>query len=139
MEQSKMTAYRPLYHAESSTTEAHPTHESTISTLDPLMQSFIDGASRDSILLLPILQSGTRNDEIPEVCMQLVHLPDGLLGFCNTQTLQHCVCCDASTCEKHNAHGFLTLLDEQGTQRDLPNALLCETCFHMGSRARTAL
>jgi len=135
-----MIEYRLSYHAYSDTPETDPTQKSTISIADLLVQSFIDGTvSRDSIVLLPILQSGTRNDEIPEVCMQLVHLPDGLLGFCNTQTLQHCACCDASICKKHHAHGFLTFLDEEGAKRDLPNALLCETCFHMGSRARTAL
>ena len=104
------------------------------------MQSFIDGAvSRDSISLLPILQSGTRNDETPEVCMQLVHLADGKLGFCNRETVQHCACCDTSICEKHHSRGFLTILDDQGAMRNLQNALLCETCFHMGSRARTAV
>ena len=135
-----MIEYRPPYHAYSDTPETDLIHESAISTVDSLVQYFIDGTvSRDSILLLPILQSGTRDDEIPEVCMQLVHLPDGLLGFCNAQTNTHCVCCAASICEKHHARGFLTILDYEGRERDLPNVLLCETCFRMGGRARTAL
>lgn len=135
-----MIEYRPPYHAFSSTTEVDPTHESALSIVDQLVQSFIDGAvSRDSILLLTILQSGIHDDETPEVCMQLVHLPDGLFGFCNRQTLQHCACCDASICKKHHSRGFLTIRSFQGTTRDLQSVLLCETCFHMGSRARTAL
>jgi len=135
-----MIEYRSPYHTESDTPETDPTQKSTMSTADLLVQYFIDGTvSRDSILLLPILQSGIDNDEIPEVCMQLVHLPDGLLGFCNTQTQEYCTCCGASICEKHHAHGFLTILDSQGTECNLPNTLLCETCFRMGGRARTAL
>ena len=110
-----MIEQRPFYHAFTGTTDVHSSHESAIPTPDQLVQYAIDGAvSRDAILLLPILQSAVYGDETPEVCMQLVHLLDGKLGFCNRETVQHCACCDASICEKHHLRGFLTLLDDQG-------------------------
>ncbi len=67
----------------------YPTPGRPIS-LSPLQQYYTDGTtSRDTILLLPILESA-HSDGAPSSCLQLTHLPNGDLGFCNRRADQQC-------------------------------------------------
>jgi hypothetical protein len=131
-----MTEQRPTYHAHSGTIEEH---EDRIITPSRILPRYAGSPPTvDTLFLLPILES-PQCDEPHTLCMQLVHLPDGLLGFCNTHTNAHCACCDANICTEHHHHGLLTFVDAEGVRHDLPRATLCETCAFMGSLARTAL
>jgi hypothetical protein len=129
-----MTEHRPSYFAFSSIGEGA---QST--TTSPLEQHYVDGTvSRDTILLLPVLSSPLETDQ-PSVCLQLVHLEGISLGFCNVPTKERCACCDAPTCQAHATCGALTVIDENGLRHLLNEALLCETCAHLDTVARTAL
>ena len=131
-----MTEHRPLYHALVHTTEPTPYRPTAV---DSLLQHWADGTtSHDTILLLPILSS-SQCDESPDLCLQIVHLPDGNRSFCNVATEQQCACCSATVCEQHHARGYLSFQDETGTWHNTPNALLCETCAHLPNNLRSEL
>ena len=126
-----MTEHRPLYHAFSGVTES-------ISP-SPLIQHYTDGTvSRDIIFLLPILESGYHRD-LPSPCLQLIHLPNGDLSFCNHRTEHRCACCGNAVCEQHHHTGFLSFQDETGAWQVLTHPVLCEGCAHLDSPARYAI
>ena len=94
----------------------------------PLEQYYIDGStSRDTILLLPILQSSQNNDQ-PARCLHLIHLPCGTVGLCNTQTEHACPCCGTAMCYEHESERTVTLPDATGRWHEQDRTFLCSTC-----------
>jgi hypothetical protein len=115
-----MTEQRSSYHAFSGD---FSTNTSPVSAVSDLLQCCVDGSvSRDSVLLLPIIQS----PEVCEhICLHLVHLENGPLGLCNVTTEQSCPCCGLFVCPEHlSPYGILSP-DETGEERQ---RLLCVTC-----------
>ena len=102
-----MTEHRPLYHAHSGATEPTPYRPTAD---DSLVQYSTDGStSRDTIFLLPILYS-TQSDELPNLCMQPVHLENGGMTFCNRNTLDVCSCCGLPVCGSHFISSWVAFL-----------------------------
>jgi hypothetical protein len=132
-----MTEQRSPYQAFSGD---YSTNKSTITDTSPLVQHSTDGTTtRDSILLLPVLRSPQSGEE-PATCMHFVHLKDGGLSFCNIPDAPHCcACCGRALCSAHACMGPLTVPGDSGTWCDMPEACLCETCFHFPQIARSAL
>jgi hypothetical protein len=98
--------------------------ETPRSATSSLAQHYIDGtASRDTILLLPMLSSSTSSDG-PSACLHLVHQSDGRLAFCNTWTEHRCPCCGTSMCHEHESDRSNPLPDETGQEE----TFLCKTC-----------
>jgi hypothetical protein len=128
-----MTEHCPLYHAQSGATEPL-SHRSTYPDL--LVQHRVDGTvCRDIILLLPILQSVQRDDS-PALCMQLVHLEDGNLSFCNQKTKDLCSCCGLPVCGSHFISSWVAFPDEANESCFAP---LCQTCLCLPDKVRLAL
>ncbi len=128
-----MTEHCPLYHAQSGVAEPL-SHLSTAT--DSLLQHHADGStSRDIILLLPILQSVQRDDS-PALCMQLVHLENGNLSFCNRKTNDLCSCCGLPVCGSHFISSWVAFPDEAN---ESCTALLCQTCLCLPDKVRLAL
>jgi hypothetical protein len=128
-----MTEHRPPYHAESGTTQAD---KRALSISDLLVQRSLDGTiSRDSILLLPILQTG-QNDGTPEVCLHLVHLENGMPGFCLAASGETCFCCNCPVCREHLSPDRLPLPRVHGVTHTAP---LCKTCATFPRQTISAL
>ena len=132
-----MTEHKPFYHAHSSITDLHTSSEHVSTTIDPLTCHLVDGTiSRDRILLLPILQAGTHDDETQITCMHIIHLPDSDLGFCNTEVAGTCYGCSRPICEAHTSLHSVWLPNLQiGVHR----APLCEMCAALPREAMYAL
>ncbi len=128
-----MTEHRSLYHAQSGVAEPlshRPTYP------DPLVQHQVSGStSRDSILLLPILCSA-QSDDSPALCMQLVHLENGNLSFCNRKTKDLCSCCGFPVCGSHFISSWVAFPDEANESCTAP---LCQTCLCLPGTVRLAL
>ncbi len=129
-----MTEHRPFYHVCHATTG--PTGQSPAS---PLIQHYTDGTvAPDSILLLPILVSPMHREQ-PSSCMQLVHLGNSNLGFCNARTSDACTCCMTPVCVCHSRFALVSFSDETGLDLGTREAILCETCLTLPAHMRYAL
>ncbi len=130
-----MTEHRPLYHAYSG--RVGPASPNPTSASQPLIQYYTDGTvASDTVLLLPILLSPMHHKQ-PSSCMQLVHLGNSALSFCNARTDETCACCMTPVCVSHSRRAMVVFSDEtdQGTRE----AILCETCLVLPVHMRHAL
>jgi hypothetical protein len=133
-----MTEHRPLYHACSGTVGPTSSH-SPSTDQSPLVQHYANGTvASDTLLLLPILVSPSSYEQ-PSPCLQLAHLDNGNLGFCNEPSCDSCACCTAAVCALHCYSIWVALPDEVGLYSSDKHARLCETCFFLSRAMRTAI
>ena len=121
------------YHAESGKTE-----ERVVTPLPALPAYAIPATPPDTLLLLPIVQSGSVPDA-KSPCLQLIRQDNGTLSFCNHRTTDICACCGNAVCRQHSYSAWVAFPDEADTYPEAHAALLCETCMHLGSAVRLAL
>ena len=123
-----MTEKRPVYHAHSS--------ERIMVPLAPFPTSAIPATPPDTLILLPIVESG-HEQQAESPCLQLIHQESGNLGFCNIKTTQRCLCCGSPTCAFHYWKRPLALPGVVSPDESL--VVLCETCAHLPRRVLVAL
>ena len=96
-----------------------------------------DTTPSDTLLLLPLLQSGAQSS-LPGPCLHTVPL-DGTLTFCNTNADESCPVCLRPICEEHQSPRWTALLDEYALPADPSLHFLCETCAVLPSRVLSCL
>ncbi|TMC15644.1 MAG: hypothetical protein E6J34_21485 [Chloroflexi bacterium] len=92
----------------------------------------------DTLLLLPLLQSGRHDPDSPDHCLHPV-VTDGHLTFCNTQTDESCACCSRPICKPHQFPRWTALLDEGACLQEPSLHFLCETCMVLPPRVLVCL
>jgi len=95
------------------------------------VSGMIEEAPPDTLLLIPILQSGRASGDEP-VCLHLVHLENGNLALCSARTDQRCPCCRLPMCQEHRSSLQVLFPDNDWTNEDP----LCETCAALPRQIR---
>jgi hypothetical protein len=88
----------------------------------------------DTLLLLPLLQSGCGSTDAPNHCLHPV-VADGQLTFCHAATREHCPVCHRPICEPHQLPREIALLDRYSCPTKSSLHFLCETCATLAERA----
>ena len=127
-----MSERRPTYHAHNGTTE-----ERILTPLPKLHNAYVPATPPDTLFLLPIVACPGKAQDSESPCLQLIHLGNGDLGFCNTKTTQRCISCGSPTCVYHSWKRYLSLPDHASPDDHM--ALLCETCAHLPRKVLVAI
>ena len=98
------------------------------------LSGVIEQTPPDTLLLIPILQSGQAAEDDP-ICLHLVHQTNGTLGLCSAKTDQRCPCCRLHVCQEHQSALWMLFPDNDWTKE----APLCETCAALSRETRAHL